>query len=212
MTSKRSASYSIEEDILLCHVYLDVSQNPIIGINQSGDMFWSRVKTEFDKSNIARTQERPRRSLQSRMSVLLTACSKLRGCINQIENKNPSGASDQDIVDQAKILLTQDANYSKGFKFDHVWPILRVIEKFANNQSTRVAASHSSRFGASQEEPRNHFSSPSLQDDSPPTSGMNSFDLNTSSEEGSFNKNKRPMGVKKAKRKQQHDEQFKKIL
>ncbi|KAL1221706.1 hypothetical protein V5N11_010843 [Cardamine amara subsp. amara] len=104
------------------------------------------------------------------MSVLLTACSKLRGCINQIENKNPSGASDQDIVDQAKILLTQDANYSKGFKFDHVWPILRVIEKFANNQSTRVAASHSSRFGASQEEPRNHFSSPSLQDDSPPTS------------------------------------------
>ncbi|KAL1211210.1 hypothetical protein V5N11_032672 [Cardamine amara subsp. amara] len=98
MTSKRSVSYSVEEYILLCHVYLDVSQNLIIGINQSGDQFWGRVKIEFDKSIVACTQERPRRSLQTRMSTILTTCSKLRGCINHIENKNPSGASKEDII------------------------------------------------------------------------------------------------------------------
>lgn len=97
MTS-RSKSYSIEEDMHLCHVYLDVSQDPIIGINQKGDQFWNRVYIEYEKSEIFHSQPRPKRSLQTRMTTILSAVSKLRGCVNQIENKNPSGASEQDIV------------------------------------------------------------------------------------------------------------------
>ena len=98
MTSIRSSSYSIEEDMHLCHVYLDVSQNPIIGINQSKDQFWARVENEYQKSEIFNRQPRPRRSLQTRMTTILSAVSKLRGCVNKIENKNPRGASEQDIV------------------------------------------------------------------------------------------------------------------
>ena len=98
MTSIRSLSYSIEEDMHLCHVYLDVSQNPIIGINQSKDQFWARVENEYQKSEIFNRQPRPRRSLQTRMTTILSAVSKLRGCVNKIENKNPRGASEQDIV------------------------------------------------------------------------------------------------------------------
>ncbi|KAL1216079.1 hypothetical protein V5N11_012817 [Cardamine amara subsp. amara] len=179
-------------------MYLDVSQNSVIGINKSGDQFWGRVKTEFDKSTVACTKKRPRRSLQTRMSTILTACFKLRGYINQIENKNPSGASQEDIVNQAKMLVTQEANYSEGFKFDHVWHILKGIEKLSNKQTTRVVAS--------QEKSQHDFSSPSLQDESSPTLGMNSFDLNTRCEEGNFGKSRRPIGVKKAKRKQQCDD------
>ncbi|CAN6990150.1 unnamed protein product [Brassica rapa subsp. trilocularis] len=82
----------------LCHVYLDVSQNPIIGINQSKDQFWARVENEYQISEIFNRQPRPRRSLQTRMKTILSAVSKLRGGVNQIENKNPSGASEQDIV------------------------------------------------------------------------------------------------------------------
>ncbi|XP_031273172.1 uncharacterized protein LOC116131648 [Pistacia vera] len=46
---------------------------------------------------------------------------------------NPSGASEQDIMIQAKMLLAQDKSYKKGFRFDHVWPILKDIEKFIDN-------------------------------------------------------------------------------
>ncbi|VYS53255.1 unnamed protein product [Arabidopsis thaliana] len=67
------------------------------------------------------------------MTSILSAVSKLRGCVNQIENKNPSGASIEDILNQAKMLLTQYEKYKRGFKFDHVWPILKGIEKFAND-------------------------------------------------------------------------------
>ena len=95
----RNASYSNEEAQLLCCVYLDVSQNPIIGINQSSLQFWSRIETEYHMTLPTHiTQVRPRRSLTARMQVINAAISKLRGCVRQIENLNPNGVSEQDIV------------------------------------------------------------------------------------------------------------------
>ncbi|VVA92369.1 unnamed protein product [Arabis nemorensis] len=138
------------------------------------------------------------------MTTILAAVSKLRGCVNHIENKNPSNASEQDILNQAKTLLEQDIKYNKGFKFDHVWPILKDTEKFSNN--------HTSRAAAFPEEGRNVMSSSSFQDESSPSSDMNSFDLNMNSEEATVNISQRPMGMKKAKRKQQSDEPFKQMM
>ncbi|CAN7012584.1 unnamed protein product [Brassica oleracea var. botrytis] len=123
------------------------------------------------------------------MTSILAAVSKLKGCVNQIQNKNPSGASEQKILNQAKILQTQDEKYKKGFQFDHVWPILKGIEKFANNFSNRA--------NALQEEVQNVISSPSLQEESSSSPCMNSFDLNMNKEDVTSNLSKRSMGVKK---------------
>ena len=98
MSSIRSFSYSNDEDIRLCHIYLDVSQNPIIGINQTKDRFWVRVEDQFHACEPFKSNIRPRRSLESRISAIQKACAKLLGCINQIQNRNPSGASEQDVV------------------------------------------------------------------------------------------------------------------
>ncbi|KAI3463693.1 hypothetical protein Pfo_020356 [Paulownia fortunei] len=57
-SNSRSSSYTCEEDIHLCHVYLDISKNLIIGIYQSKDQFWCRCC----------------------MWVILVAVGKLRGC------------------------------------------------------------------------------------------------------------------------------------
>ncbi|KAL1194370.1 hypothetical protein V5N11_017838 [Cardamine amara subsp. amara] len=135
------------------------------------------------------------------MTTIIAANSKLRGCVNQIDNKNPSGASEQDILNQAKMLLAQDPKYPRGFRFDHVWPILKGIEKFAN-KNTNTSTSF-------QEEGRDVMSSLSF---SSPSPGMSSIDLNMNTEEATFNVSSRPMGSKKAKRKQQTDEQFKQMM
>ncbi|XP_009603854.3 uncharacterized protein LOC107766721 [Nicotiana tabacum] len=58
------------------------------------------------------------------------AVRKLNGCVRQVENLRPSGAFEQDILTQAKVLLMQDLNFKKGFKFDHVWAITKEFEKF----------------------------------------------------------------------------------
>nr|XP_009785360.1 PREDICTED: uncharacterized protein LOC104233635 [Nicotiana sylvestris] len=62
------------------------------------------------------------------------AVRKLNGCVRQVENLCHSGASDQDILTQAKALLMQDSNFKKGFKFDHVWDIMKNFEKFYSSQ------------------------------------------------------------------------------
>ncbi|XP_073153333.1 uncharacterized protein [Henckelia pumila] len=134
-SSIRSTNYAIEEDKLLCHVYLDVSQNPIIGINQSKEQFWSRIEEAYNVGKSERMQERNKRSMQCRMQVILRAVRKLCGCVSIIEKLNPSGASEEDILNRAKDLMMQDKNFTKGFKFDHVWPILKEMEKFSAEDS-----------------------------------------------------------------------------
>ena len=42
--STRTTGYSANEDVLLCQVYLEISQDPITGVHQSSDWFWSRVE------------------------------------------------------------------------------------------------------------------------------------------------------------------------
>ncbi|KAL2487531.1 hypothetical protein Fot_40823 [Forsythia ovata] len=37
------------------------------------------------------------------MSIIITAVGKLRGCIRQVEYSNPSGASEQDIIDEENV-------------------------------------------------------------------------------------------------------------
>ncbi|KAL5565646.1 hypothetical protein UlMin_028810 [Ulmus minor] len=100
VSQHRSSSYTNEEDLHICYVYLDISQNPIVGINQSKDQFWARIEYDYNnsQSKFIITQSRPKRSLQCRMQVILTAVGKLRRCMRQIENLNPSGISEQDIV------------------------------------------------------------------------------------------------------------------
>ena len=51
--SSRASGYSIPEDVLLCEVYIEISQDPIAGVNQSGDRFWSRVGDKFNKDRNA---------------------------------------------------------------------------------------------------------------------------------------------------------------
>lgn len=95
--SSRSAGYGAYEDVSLCEIYMEISQDPITGVQQSADNFWSRVEDAYNKSR-AESEHRTRRSLQSRWQIIEKAVRKLLGCIRQIENMNPSGASDKDIV------------------------------------------------------------------------------------------------------------------
>ena len=96
--SSWSSGYSVPEDVLLCEVYIEISQDPITGVNQSADHFWSWL---CDKFNIERNdgwEERSKRFVQARIQAIEKAVRKLNGCIRQIENLHPSGASNEDIV------------------------------------------------------------------------------------------------------------------
>ncbi|KAG5580739.1 hypothetical protein H5410_051366, partial [Solanum commersonii] len=122
--------YSLNEDKLLCQIYVDISQDPITDICQSYDQFWVRIEQSYNNLKEESRIYRNKKSLQCRIALIEKAIRKLSGCIRQIENLHPSGASDIDIINQAKMLLIQEPTYKKGFKFDHIWNLMKDFEKF----------------------------------------------------------------------------------
>ncbi|XP_075473396.1 uncharacterized protein LOC142504408 [Primulina tabacum] len=205
----RTTNYAIEEDKLLCHVYLDVSQNPIIGINQSKERFWSRIEEAFNAGKSNNMQVHNIRSLQCRMQVILLVVRKLCGCVSIIENLKLSGASEEDILNMAKDLMMQEKNFTKGFKFDYVWPIMKDIKKFSANDSVPIPVSkqHVTNLDSSQSD---------TQEPESPISGspaVNLFSINLSSDENAGGTpSQQPLGVKKSKLKKKREENVSELI
>ncbi|XP_055802201.1 uncharacterized protein LOC129871328 [Solanum dulcamara] len=115
----RTAGYSINEDIQLCQIYIEICQN----VQQKGDHFWGRVEESYNNAKEDSWEYRNKRSVHCRIQLIERAIRKLNGCITQVEN-----------IQQAKSLFRQDPNYKKGFKFDHVWEMMKDFEKFKDKK------------------------------------------------------------------------------
>ncbi|XP_042460877.1 uncharacterized protein LOC122044578 [Zingiber officinale] len=133
----------------------------------------------------------------------------MKGCIRQIEHLNPSGASEQDILTRAKMLFAEDPKYTKGFKFDYVWNILKDIEKFGTdtmNTASMKSRQQNANAGSSEQQ----FFEEAFHTPSSPC--VSAFDLNITDLDSGGSSNKRPPGVKKAKMKKKNDEQIAKVI
>ncbi|KAL2474831.1 hypothetical protein Adt_35567 [Abeliophyllum distichum] len=137
------------------------------------------------------------------MSIIITAIGKLRGCIRQVEYSNPSGASEQDILNRTKTLLAQDDKFKKGFKFDHVWSLLKDTEKFGYDSERELPDCQwqSVNFASSQSE------SPTSESPNSASPGLSSFSLHINEQNFGGTSTERPIGVKKAKGKKKTEEE-----
>ena len=96
--SIHSSRYTIDEDKFLCQVYMKISQDPIKGVYQSTDQFWSCVEEAYHNGKIATWTDRSKRSIPAWVQTIEKAARKLHACIRQCENRRPSGASNEDII------------------------------------------------------------------------------------------------------------------
>lgn len=96
-SDNRSQLYSFEKDIQLFHVYLEIFQNPSVGINKSKDQFYLRVKMIYQSYRRFQTLNRSGHTLRKCIQVINTMLLKLR-CVCPKLRLNRSGASNKDIV------------------------------------------------------------------------------------------------------------------
>ncbi|XP_050233199.1 uncharacterized protein LOC126681689 [Mercurialis annua] len=196
----RSPEYNVNEDIQLCQRYMEISQDSATGVQQSSPSFWRRVQEAYNGAKDDSWEYRNERSVSARIRTIEKAIRKLNGSMRQIEMLKPSGASNEDIMSQAKILPTQDPLYRKGFKFDHVWNMMKDFEKFKNN--TR----NSANFVSSE--------SKNPMPDSPKESspGLSNFSMNLN-DDGDVGIAERPTrGLKKSKLKRKKDEEVSRVI
>ncbi|KAG8366915.1 hypothetical protein BUALT_Bualt16G0017600 [Buddleja alternifolia] len=150
--SSRSTNYRFDEDYLLCHICLDVSQDPITGNNQTKNRLWNRITQLYNETKDVSMEERSRRSLDSHFKAIEKGVRRLIQCIKKVELYNPNGASEQDILQRAKRMFVEDVQFKTRFKFDYVWNMLKNVEKFHDNDTTKrqVCGKHPSDYFSSQ--------------------------------------------------------------
>ncbi|XP_075500208.1 glutathione S-transferase T3-like [Primulina tabacum] len=206
MDESSRKNYTIDEDKFLCHIYFDISQDPIIGINQSRGQLWSRVAEKYNKERRSDLHPRPQRSIEKRIGSILTSVAHLRGCVRQIENLNSSGASEQDIMNRAKILYAQESKDNKAFPFDHVWNIVKDCEKIAGDKihPTKKSKTRATYLDTSQ--------SDTPLEESPQSGSpmFSTFPINLS-DDNIGDSSERPIGVKKSKSKKKRDKDISQI-
>nr|XP_051190249.1 glutathione S-transferase T3-like [Lolium perenne] len=87
---KRSTNYSEEEDVALCHAWMNISHDASVGTNQCKEKFWQRIEEHY-RSVVKIPSYRTQGSLSHRWDAILECCNRWTGTIETVNNSPPSG-------------------------------------------------------------------------------------------------------------------------
>lgn len=96
-SQRRTKNFSNQEDLLLVSAWLNISIDPIQGVNQSQGTYWERIydyfhtNKEFDSTHTVV-------SLVNRCSTILHDVNAFCGCLARIQMLNQSGTTIEDKV------------------------------------------------------------------------------------------------------------------
>uniref|UniRef100_A0A8D8IQD4 Glutathione S-transferase T3 n=2 Tax=Culex pipiens TaxID=7175 RepID=A0A8D8IQD4_CULPI len=115
--AKRGPNWTNEEDESLCEAWLNCSQDSIVGIQQKSDTLYERVFETFveicNQKGLGNNPGlRAPSGIKARWHVISKACSKFAGNLAQVINRQRSGATPQDNINEALILYKKDTNHS----------------------------------------------------------------------------------------------------
>ncbi|KAG6652179.1 hypothetical protein CIPAW_06G165900 [Carya illinoinensis] len=109
--SQRGVSFTAEEDTILVSAWLNIK------------FMRSRIYEYYSTYKKLNCQERSIASLTNRWSIIQKCLNKFCGSLAQVEGMHPSGATEQDKIDKAKILYRE--NLKHNFTMDNCWNLLR---------------------------------------------------------------------------------------
>ncbi|KAG6641642.1 glutathione S-transferase T3-like [Carya illinoinensis] len=131
---QRGASFTVKENNLLVSAWLNISIDAIRSTDQKSTQMWERITTfyhEYKKPNIANRSEG---SLMNRWSTIQKLTNKFCAYIAQVESLHPSGATEQDKIEKAKVLYKEIVG--SNFTMEHCWCLLRHQPKWQQHIST----------------------------------------------------------------------------
>ncbi|XP_055528042.1 uncharacterized protein LOC129720580 [Wyeomyia smithii] len=129
----RGKNWTIEEDEALCTVWLNVSTDAMVGINQNTENLYNRIYENFIEICTAKVvssnpELRASKGIKARWHQINKTVCKFAGCIAQITNQQQSGAPPEDIFKQALTLLASTEHSS--FSLMHCFKILESAPKW----------------------------------------------------------------------------------
>jgi hypothetical protein len=95
--SIRGRAYTTLEDSIICQSWISITQDPLIGTDQSGSQFWDRVYATF-VTLIGYPTDRTAGSLSSRFSTISKEVALFIAKLGNVVNRAASGTTEADKV------------------------------------------------------------------------------------------------------------------
>ena len=93
----RMANYTVQDDVLLCNTWLNVSLDAAVATAQTMNTYWDRMMMYYNTHNKSGI-ERSNRSLRSRWSLINSECQRWTAAMTAVDALNPSGTNEIDRV------------------------------------------------------------------------------------------------------------------
>ncbi|XP_035543643.1 glutathione S-transferase T3-like [Juglans regia] len=131
---QRGASFTAEEDNLLVSAWLNISIDAIKGTDQKSTQMWERISVFYHEYKKQNNVNRSVVSLMNQWSSIQKCTNKFCAFLAQVESLHPSGATEQDKIEKAKIMYKEIEK--SNFTMEHCWCLLRHQQKWQQHIST----------------------------------------------------------------------------
>ncbi|XP_072084290.1 uncharacterized protein [Arachis hypogaea] len=133
-----------KEDEMLISAWLNVSTDPVVGTDQKGETFWSRIHSycvEFC-SDMTRGVV----ACKKRWYKINKAVAQFAGCYDQASRNIRSGSNADDIKELAYKLYS--THYGQKFTFERHWNMLQLEQKWRSQLPTQSGGSKRTKVSA----------------------------------------------------------------
>ncbi|PXF41967.1 hypothetical protein BWQ96_08321 [Gracilariopsis chorda] len=140
----RGFNYSTEEDVVLAKAWVRVSEDPIVGSEQKGNTFYTKVWNEYKQAKPGELPLCPLASTSTRVKTILKHCVRFSACHSTVAGSQPTVVNDADIIRittalfNGKKIKEPQEDIGRPFKFLDAWGILRFHEKFCTGGYSAV--------------------------------------------------------------------------
>ncbi|XP_020891087.1 glutathione S-transferase T3 [Arabidopsis lyrata subsp. lyrata] len=129
--------WSPTEDMVLISAWLNTSKDAVIGNEQKGNAFWSRIADYYAASpNLKGVERRETDHIKQRWAKINDGVCKFVGSYEAALKQQSSGQNDNDVMKLAHQIFTND--YDAKFSLEHAWRELRHDQKWCSAPSTKA--------------------------------------------------------------------------
>ncbi|KAF0728437.1 hypothetical protein Ae201684P_007940 [Aphanomyces euteiches] len=121
----RGVKWTHIEDAQLARSWVNVSEDPIKGVDQSSDSFWGAIYVRWIAAGC---EERSTQALKNRWAILNRATQKFAGYLSQVKARKASGKTDEDNIQDAFGLYLSLEH--EVFEHECVWRVLGACVKW----------------------------------------------------------------------------------
>ncbi|KAL1209413.1 Glutathione S-transferase T3 [Cardamine amara subsp. amara] len=124
------------EDVVLISAWLNTSKDAIIGNEQKGNAFWSRIAAYYGASpKLAGLEKREPTHCKQRWQKINDQVCKFVGSYKAATKQKSSGQNEDDVIKLAYQIFFND--YKMKFTLEHAWRELMHDQKWCRSSSTK---------------------------------------------------------------------------